>query len=379
MADFQVTKCTDFVFILGAGASAPFGVPVMRSFMARARERYFEIANQSRYKGLADSYLKMFEFQDACLKSSWAVNRDWNNIEELYTQADLLRIGEISTGFDAEALCRDLAWGIWDVYRHVPKRIDITWESIARSIAHFCGEQVKPSIITTNYDNVCEIGIRNNRMQFYYPGFAPAWQPSAETAWLLREERISDYSGFDKVIPVIKLHGSVNWFTYDESGDAIAMSSLGPCGGNPTEVNGSGFDTHAVQQELSRIINVKAELVPAIVPPMLGKMSVMPAIRRQWSAAVSVLSRAKHIAIVGYSFPVTDAFMPRLLAEGLRANPGIESIVICDKQPREVWEPRLSGIFNRASCRVGTSDIRDSQTFLQRLDNVSAFPEAIAF
>src|SRR5690242_8352832 len=84
-----------------------------------------------------------------------------------------------------------------------------------------------------------------------------------------------------------------------------------------------------------------ASLAPAIIPPMLGKASVSPVISSQWRAAIQALSAARQIWIIGYSFPETDTFMPRLLSQGLQANQDLESIAIINKEKREAWNDRI--------------------------------------
>jgi hypothetical protein len=67
--------------ILGAGFSAPYGLPVMRSFMRFARRRYFSQRGENPF--LDGCYETMFKFQASCQDASRYFNRDWENIEEL--------------------------------------------------------------------------------------------------------------------------------------------------------------------------------------------------------------------------------------------------------------------------------------------------------
>src|SRR5262245_27755395 len=107
-----------FVLLLGAGASAAYGPPVMVNFMATARRNCAARArSDSDRDKLLDSYQEMMKFHAKCRASSWAFNRNWDNIEELYTQADLLRLTGLPDAKTATQLCQDIAWAIWDVYR----------------------------------------------------------------------------------------------------------------------------------------------------------------------------------------------------------------------------------------------------------------------
>jgi hypothetical protein len=129
-------------------------------------------------------------------------------------------------------------------------------------------------------------------------------------------------------IPIIKLHGSVNWFQEQNSTKWQALNVMAG--------TGNRYDD----------LEINDNITPAIIPPMLGKASIAPIISAQWKAAMKVLSRARQIVIIGCSFPVTDAFMLRLLSKGLKSNMDSDRILIIDKNPFNKWKPLLRSIFN---------------------------------
>src|SRR5229473_4374412 len=95
-----------FIFLLGAGFSAILGPPVMKNFMGQARRNYHKLKADSPTSDLTSHYENMLRFQQKCLRSSgWIFNRDWENIEEVYTQADLLRLVEKPDKKAAQSLC----------------------------------------------------------------------------------------------------------------------------------------------------------------------------------------------------------------------------------------------------------------------------------
>jgi hypothetical protein len=87
------------------------------------------------------------------------------------------------------------------------------------------------------------------------------------------------------------------------------------------------------------------DISPAIVPPMLGKSSLAQVITRQWKAAIDALANAREIWVIGYSFPATDAFMKRLLTEGVKRNRDLQKIWIVDIQRYEAWQARVEDLF----------------------------------
>jgi hypothetical protein len=309
----------------------------------------------------------MMHFQEECKKCAWAFNRDWDNIEELYTQADLLRLARHPDVKEAEDLCQKIAWAIWDVYREFNAKKYPPMNAILEGIAT---DGYRPVVLTTNYDVLCEFGIRQNNSDwsYYYSGFDPPWSKGAKDhkgkprpIWPLKQDIDGplEPTDMEKAVPIIKLHGSVNWFRYDDEHNLVASTLMGkeyPDGA----IDDPAFRIDRFWKVLKAYTEVEGEPFPAIIPPMLGKMSVSPGIAVQWRAAIHFLETAARILIVGYSFPETDAFMTRLLAEGLKRNNGLEEIAIVDIQAEEQWAERLERIF--------TPTLRQTKLKYQRAD-----------
>jgi hypothetical protein len=81
---------------------------------------------------------------------------------------------------------------------------------------------------------------------------------------------------------------------------------------------------------------------------------------KQYPSRFGTTARTIYITVIGYSFPETDTFMTRLLAEGLKSNNGLESINIVDSQSPNKWQDRLDRIF--------TSTLRTSKLEFISLD-----------
>ena len=339
-------ECDKAVFILGAGFSVSCGLPVMRGFMSTARDRYFELLGLNNPR--ADDFEALIEFQRECRSASWFVERDWDNIEELYTQADLIRLSERSD--NADRRCQRIAWAIWEVYRRhnlqlLPNLKDLLYAAL--------GQGLRPVIVTTNYDLVCETSINVGVMRpdaprawkYFYPGFKPPWEQHG--VFVDSDPQISvDHSiqpGLsDEFVPIVKLHGSVNWLeALETSQKTCAITAIGDAQGSRTGVNEDTFDIPYV----SSSIFGGASIAPVIIPPMLGKSSESPVIALQWKAAIDALSAASEIVVLGYSFPQTDVFMQRLIAEGVKHNLQLERLTIVDFSPVADWEGRVRSMF----------------------------------
>src|SRR5262249_20966206 len=137
-------------------------------------------------------------------------------------------------------------------------------------------------------------------------------------------------------MPIVKIHGSANWFWVDDS-----------CVGR-TPVTASDIRMDRLEGDFRTAVldGKKARrFAPTIIPPMLGKATMTNVIARQWREAINLLAGARKLWIIGYSFPPTDAFMPRLLAEGMQENQDIEEIIIINREEQARWRDRVDWLF----------------------------------
>ncbi len=329
------TSNDNFVFLLGAGASAGYDCPVMNGFMERARHNYFTRAYKHPADELVLCYRSLLDCQGDCLRSSWVFKRNWENIEEIYTQADLFRLANRENGAE---MCKQIAWSIWDVYRNADvKKENRNFYKIS---SHLVTHGLKPIFITTNYDTAIEKQLGEDATSYHYPGFSYTRRHDMFSQADEEPERPNES------IPIVKLHGSVNWFQMPETNNAwlgVPYNSKHVSFMDPPrldELRGALGGLYAP----TSTGDVK-DITPAIIPPMLGKESLSVVIARQWEIAIQALSLARQVWIVGYSFPKTDTFMLRLLDAGLGGNRHLQKVVICDKQIRPDWEERLIDMF----------------------------------
>ena len=84
------------------------------------------------------------------------------------------------------------------------------------------------------------------------------------------------------------------------------------------------------------LIDQHLETEPVIVPPVLSKSSLLaqPVLRLVWTLAFEVLTRAKKVTFIGYSFPSTDLAARTLFSEALRDLPR-ENIRVVDLASEE--------------------------------------------
>ncbi len=161
-----------------------------------------------------------------------------------------------------------------------------------------------------------------------------------------------------KLVPVevVKLHGSVNWFTA-KAKESKAVCNMDAVDGDgkyvdeppKREFNGGGTSQEykfAIQHEIEGTRIAGEGVTPVIVPPLLGKTAMMATIVEQWKRAVDAVRHARQILILGYSFPPTDTFMDRLLAEGIRDNEHLHRLIIHSYRGNEAWRVRIRSMLS---------------------------------
>lgn len=330
----------------------------MSQFAAAARRQYFSHKDQDPEDSILASYDAMFGFQRDCERSAGVFSRDWENIEELYTQADLRRLAQLPSQAEGEGLCASIAWALWDVYRRGVHHVGESgpMDRLATAVhAMKNANGLSSTVITTNYDLVAEAALTKAGIQFGYPGFDLQANTVIGRLQFVRHE--PGWIARAGLVRVIKLHGSVNWF---EVGTKWWCSrSIVPDSGHRA-VTASALSQRAVREEARGCdMTVSTDAVkPAIIPPMLGKMSLGSVIAEQWRAAVEAVQQARYVVIVGYSFPETDAFMTRLLAEGLHRNDDMERLVIIDIASADEWQGKIARLFAPVFARRKLTHVR---------------------
>ena len=198
--------------------------------MTKARETFNAridpvLQNPGRSADLVtQAYKEMLDFHRKCVHSPVFFIRDWDNIEELYTQADLLKQAHNPTQKAAKRLCQQIAWSIWDIYRGGRAEPLAFSEVIDRLIK---ARTYAPVIITTNYDLQLEKVLSRRRgtaLDSYYPGFK---QHSETVSLSLPTNEIAANGIPAQGIPLIKLHGSANWFEIGKSRLGGIVNSCG--------------------------------------------------------------------------------------------------------------------------------------------------------
>lgn len=343
------------VYVLGAGFSAPAGAPVVGNFLDKSREFYDDPLS-----GLDGEEEKQFERvflfrqQMAAAREKFVIDLD--NIEHLFGLIEISdRLGEIEDGLRNDVIyliAKTLQLAVTRPVVPRPK-INVGIKSVTPLLDRIANPQGgvfrdegagnftadiydyfaalvagaldnptkrlnrKDTIITFNYDLVCDDAIRRVGFQpnYHLPHSAagPDIDPAAS-------------------VDVLKLHGSTNWAVcgncdavqvleqkFTENPAAFRAMVCPVCGKGPCEL--------------------------LLVPPSWDKSEYRQIIRSVWARAVTELTRATRLCIVGYSMPEVDAFFRYLLTIALARNNHLYKLIVVDSNPE--MEARYQSVFDR--------------------------------
>jgi len=304
---------SEYLFILGAGASAHAEVPMMAGFLDRARQLYSPHL-QAPWK---EHFDRVFEILIELQKVHSKAELDLNNIEAVFTTFELGQTIRKLPGADDDfdgAVNSLKALITFTVEQSLRFTLDVKtrnlratqdYEEFAKFVKDFNFKLNRETgsggigILTFNYDVGLDVAL-------FLQGIDCDYCLDAQD------------TGVD-AIKLLKLHGSVNWRRRKDS-DAITYY---PVKDYCSEYHTKSLDRNETSLALpcTKIaplskLKVEVEETPVIVPPGLFKNEYQSSISQVWEQAARELEEAEEIIVIGYSLPPTDFFFRNLFALG---------------------------------------------------------------
>jgi NAD-dependent SIR2 family protein deacetylase len=330
---------SEIVFILGAGASKHTGAPLMVDFLGKADElRKAEKVGEFKpdFDLVFDAISKL---QIVHSKSEL----DLDNIESVFAAFEMgrliNRLPQISTDriktlivsikrLILKTLEQTITYPVRDK-KILPTSYYNAFAELINDLNQE-GIQNRCSIITFNYDLALDHALNFN-------GHPPDY-------CLLESQEKKGH------IPILKLHGSLNWTRCSKCGEII-----------PLDLN-DFFQKHGSRlfSEKKSVIlpmgsllsssdikhcNQEVEPEPIIIPPTWNKTEHHQHLSKVWSRAASELSEAEKIFVSGYSLPESDYFFRFLFALGSAGQTRIKSFYVFD--PDEAVADRFKTLISQ--------------------------------
>ncbi len=376
------------VYILGAGFSAEAGLPLIRDFMNRMRDAAAWLEGQGGRDHEVQAIERVLEFRLRAAAAGYRIPLELENVEELFSLASAKGGEELAQAMILAIaatldFARSNAPAILEHQRFVVGVNGVTgWKApedwiaaptyIQQQVAmgqlkgewYACppyhvyvgviasyfnngGPDRRDTIITFNYDTLVEDTLRALGVSFSHG-------VDRYTGWTTREGLTSAQRARDG-IRVLKIHGSVSW---GRTAERLVES--------PNEIDTlphglvRGFDREIVAfQSYSELR--ESGTVPVLVAPTWQKTfaGYLSTVR---DAAVSALSTATRIVIIGYSIPPTDQHFRYLLAAGLQENISLRKVYFVNpglgaEGSRKELEGRLFALFRREHFEQGVIEL----------------------
>lgn len=353
------------VYILGAGFCAEAGLPMVPQFMNVLGDCHQWLQGQGRLLE-ADAVGKVLEFRLKAAGAAHRVRFDPENIEELFSLAAASVGGSIDRDVRlAIAATIDFAASTLSPSTVQPRRPEIrvdqqagwtapaTWSLVQPIVPGEGGYYQCPlyefyvglmagaltgalkgarhnTIITFNYDLIVESALSDLGKAYSY-GFKKKTVNFDDSAKCVQA---ADAHSVD----VLKLHGSVNWALPGSQGRKMTVY---------------GSYSHLVANELC----------PIIAPPTWRKV-ITRQIEDVWKAAVSALSTATRVLVIGFSIPRTDPHFKYLIAAGLRENISLRQFLFVNPSAPQLVR-RLHGVVRREKGVVDALELTTAQFFFE--------------
>lgn len=298
-----MNKKQNIVFILGAGFSAHYNIPVMGNFISKAKDLYF--SNPDKFHDLGETINLITKY--ASIKMYMDINL--NNIEDLLSIAYM------------EAKLSKNKQSIDKISSFIKTVITSYQKAPDADLVHFVDFLLKCDFSITNnsihipYENreVYKYNIRERDHSLSHFGIISLnYDLLIENALKVIEDQYFEYykhSQSDKPL--------INYFDISKSLPSSSISFA--------KLHGS-VDTQ-------------------IIPPTWDK-SIEKNIFQDWKLAHSLLSKATHLIFLGFSLPPTDNYLKYLFANGLKMNNSLKKISVVTLDTNNQTKKRYMNLFN---------------------------------
>ena len=300
-------------FIFGAGASVDDGAPVMDDFLDKSREI---LRNSELYKYKIDK----FAFDDVF--NSFADIRGIHSKSYLNLDNIEILFGAIEMGILIEKYGNRK---LYDIERLKRSLITLIVQTIESSLKL---KKERELILPPTYYNkfISKIKFHKDAKKNYY-GFSFItfnYDVGLDLSLLAHQIPFEYFNKNESVdvdiVPLLKLHGSINWYKENEDAEITFLNA-----------NNSLYENYIEPKTVFNCIGTEIlgmGRYPFIIPPSWNKYEYQNQLKTIWKKAAKVLSEAEIIFIIGYSFPETDLFFKYLYSLGSDSNTNILKIYV---------------------------------------------------
>ena len=309
----------DIVFLLGAGASkpSPSNIPTVTELLPELLSRARRLDRE-----------QVTDLADFCDK------RRIRNIEDLLTAVQISAFCSRNPGILSLVEFQLFGEEADDILQRQlsRRRIDADVSSVAyieetlqvlfgllsnlmlpaspnkghQAIVDYLSSNSSTPIITTNYDCCIDLALIENNVEFSY---------NIDFANSGSSEHTSG-----TVCPLIKLHGSLNWF-YCETCQEVRLIDI-----RKTVID---YTNDQGEYPISSVCNkCGGQKRGLLVPPHAMKFDIAPPLQPLIASTASYFERSTLIVVVGFSFADADLYISRMLIKAMQGSDRTKMIIV---------------------------------------------------
>ena len=305
------------LFILGAGASKQAGAPLMAEFLDRAGD----LLAEGQVTDDSTSFQNVFRAVGRLQPLHSKADFDMGNVESVFA---LMEMGKTLEKFPGCDTVDEINGLITNMKTVITKTIERTL-LFPLETANAGGIEYKRYSEPFPYREFVEL------LQYLREEAFPGHKISVLTfnydlaldLALMRDDLGPDYcftaSGSQRKIPLLKLHGSLNWVRCPECDRVVAWELEDYLNKHYPPSRAKEKAPLFIGSRLSEFplsCNHSFRREPAIVPPTWNKEDYHRPLSKVWGRAAQELGDSENIFVIGYSMPESDAFFPHLYALG---------------------------------------------------------------
>lgn len=308
--DIEIHEDTKVTFLLGAGASAPSGIPTVDKLLPELWKRAKKIGRDDLDK-LAD----------------WCNRRGINNIEDLLTAAyisnfivrnpnvilllDYFIFGgrEVEekyitdryegTNITSINFLQDTLQTLFGLLMNT--MISASPNKTHEAIVDFIKTHKNTSIVTTNYDGCMDEALLKEGIP-------------------LKGTISGENEDNPNAVRLIKMHGSINWAYCDSCQDVKEFDLL--------ELKRIYKEDKLSYPVIGICKKCGGLRRPLLIPPLSFKFLMFPHLIDIWNSARQSIEEAEYLIVVGYSFSEADAYIAKIISRSMSMNRSQKMIIV---------------------------------------------------
>jgi hypothetical protein len=310
------------VYILGAGFSAPLGIPAVRNFLEKSKDLYF--TDEMKYAHFSDIFRTIDELSKC--KNYYSI--DLFNIE------DILSLLEMRSSLDND-------------------------EKIRKNFVRFVVDVVQAYTPDMKLDLPGGSWINNvfgNSQLAHYSLFVSA---IFGRAFVMRSLPVGQnhYNSTSRSTKTAYPEYSVITLNYDTVLEGLANEMNGRFGEKHEFIR--RLDDRPTEATFGGILAKLHGSVDStsIIPPTWNKQIADASILTAWQAAHWLLERANHVRVIGYSLPQADNYIKYLFRAAIVDNPHLKSFDVLCLDPDGSVETRYDDFVKFPKYRFKSVDV----------------------